>query len=124
MALLQYKNHYAGSGKGYVHQAFDLKGPKAALAKADKLGLALATARNWISEWRKPKATKASAKKATKKVSKVAAKKTKAKPVKKAVTKKTVTKKAKAPKAAKSAAPKKQRLPRAAREPKAPMLDT
>lgn len=113
MAAFQYLNHFPGSGKGYVHKAFDKGGAKAALREGEKRGLGLATVRNWISEWRKP-ASAAATKKAVKKV---APKKTKAAPakksVKKAVKKAPAAKKAKAVKKAPAAKAPRARAPKA-----------
>lgn len=46
-----YKGHREGSRKGKVHEAYDDKGPEAAMKLADKLGIAESSARSWIGSW-------------------------------------------------------------------------
>lgn len=67
-----YKNHRAGSRKGFVHKAFDNNGAEAALMIAQRAGIKVASCRSWMSSWRKAEPKKAPARKAAPKAKKAA----------------------------------------------------
>lgn len=67
--------HYKGSNKSKMRAAFDKGGAKKAMKEAEKLGIAISTARNYVSEFTTGNVRKPAASKSAKKVSKSPARK-------------------------------------------------